>query len=247
MISNGQFPNEALRTAWMKSSDAERQAFFDAGVEPQKIMEKKSKRRQTPKETSAAIKAQEQCLRAESVPSGRPRFIPNPFPGEGPGRGRSYDDENEDTPWKHFCANCYSGVVSYEEKEDDEEYDDDDDFEFDETYDGMITLIRTPKYNCEGCKAVWYCDEECQSEHWLCHKHVCKASTGTKEERKMKKKKAKRWERKHVAMLDKERERLKFQGDAIMVGQSKLLMDEQGETFGRRFRQAEDSDDDDEE
>ena len=95
-----------------------------------------------------------------------------------------------------------------------------------------------------GSKAVWYCDEECQSEHWMCHKHVWKASTGTKEERKMKKKKAKRWERKHVAMLDKERERLKFQHDDIM--ETSKFWEEQGRTFDHRSRQAEDSDDDDE-
>eukprot|EP00746_Dinoflagellata_sp_MGD_P016686 gnl/MRDRNA2_/MRDRNA2_137836_c0_seq1.p1 gnl/MRDRNA2_/MRDRNA2_137836_c0~~gnl/MRDRNA2_/MRDRNA2_137836_c0_seq1.p1 ORF type:complete len:605 (+),score=106.00 gnl/MRDRNA2_/MRDRNA2_137836_c0_seq1:100-1914(+) len=31
------------------------------------------------------------------------------------------------------------------------------------------------KLKCSGCKEVWYCNSECQNDHWKVHKQVCKA------------------------------------------------------------------------
>ncbi len=161
-------------------------------------MGKKSKRRTGPRETSAARKATNQHFREllqTGLPPGNwapPEFVPFPHAGEGVGKGRSYD-VNEISPWKRYCANCYAGVVTYS----------------DDSSGG--TFLSTPKYECSNCHMAWYCNEECQSEHWKWHKLKCKQSIGTKEERKRMKRQARQWEKENYDLLKEERKKVQFQ------------------------------------
>jgi len=114
-------------------------------------------------------------------------FYKLPQPGDGFGKGRAYYP-NEVTPWKDFCANCYAGAIVYRDYE---------------SYE-----VRTPNFFCSKCMMAWYCSEECQRQHWQNHKYICRQSTGTKAERKERKKLSRRWEKQHKEMLDKEREKV---------------------------------------
>lgn len=168
-------------------------------------MGKKSRRRrgqgQVLARPQSTKKELEEALFGSHDPNQPPiQFVPFPQPGDGFGKGRSYDPD-EATPWKHFCANCYAGAVVY------------DDFDWDTHEEG--TIVKAPDMECGKCHMVWYCDHNCQEQHWQCHKKRCKAFTGTREERKTMKRRAREWESKHEKELDKERGRLQYQKDMI--------------------------------
>jgi hypothetical protein len=161
-------------------------------------MGKKSKHRPGPRESSASANASKQYHQDIAGPG--VKFIAYPQPGDGIGKGRSYD-RNEITPWKKFCANFYAGAVVYQEI----------DVDLQEEY----SLVSTPESECSNCRMAWYCDENCQKQHWKWHKQTCKASSGTKEERKATKKRARQWERENSEMLDKEWDKLEYQINMI--------------------------------
>lgn len=96
------------------------------------------------------------------------RFIEIPSCGSGFGRGHDYFIDKV-TPWKEFCSNCYAAAANHSDHE--------------------TTDVARP----EECKCnmawywYWYCSHECRDEHWPTHKHLCKRTTGTREERKRRK------------------------------------------------------------
>lgn len=158
--------------------------------------------RQTKKGVKGAISndLQRQYLQeiADKVELGLPgvHAVLIPRAGDGVGRGRPYCVD-EISPWMDYCANCYSGVVAY---------DDADSF-----------CISTPRFDCANCHKVWYCNSKCQSEHWKWHKKRCKSSTGTKEERKEWKRQARQWEEENAEMLQVEKYKMKYHEEMMKV------------------------------
>lgn len=131
---------------------------------------------------------------AKEVEQSLPGFkaILMPRAGDGVGRGRPYFVD-EISPWMEYCANCYSGVVAYD--------------------DADAFCISSPRFDCANCHKVWYCSPECQSEHWKYHKNRCNSSITRKEWKRQ----ARQWEKENWQLLYKEKYRMKYHEDMMKI------------------------------